>query len=347
MKKIMIISLLTLGLIACQANPSESPVKQETNENKERKESDSLSKEFEKVDLELYRVVIDNYASFTEMSLEEAQKVSLEGVKSGAYDYFYSGNDYEGVSAAYYDLNDDGIEELLIALRSGSSYYALIDLFTLVDGEVISLFTDEMSASAMYKRSGFSLLENGNLIYTTANGQGDRYGEIYELNEESMDYVETYGVSLTEGDFEIIEKELENKIDFSKLKWDVIGKEIEVTAYDDFMAGDYSAIEGIWANGYDNEWSVIKIEGNNFSYEDGSRLNIDFTKEYSDEASSTFNLMDEDGFGALLYFYPENSDIEFGDAFVPSDSKKKRFFVTQSDAPEEKDIYYKVSDLKD
>ena len=199
----------------------------------------------------------------------------------------------------------------------------------------------------MYKRSGFTLLENGNLIYTTASGQGDKYGEIYEVKEDKMEYVETYKVSLTEGDFEIIEKELENKLDMGALDWKAIEKEKDSTVYDDFMDGDFSAIEGIWKNGYDNEWSVIKIEGNEFFYEDGSRLNVDFIKEYSDEASSTFNLIDEDGFGALLYFYPENSDIDFGDEFVSSDTTKKRIFVTQSDAPEEKGIYYKVSDLKD
>lgn len=350
MKKIMIIPLLVLGLIACQANPTEGPVKKEANENtenKETKERDSLSEEFEEVDLKLYDELIENYASFTEMSLEEAENTSLEGVKRGAYDYFYSADLYEGISATYYDLNNDGVDELLIALRSDSSYYSLIDLFTIVDGEVISLFTDEMSADAMYKRSGYSLLENGNLIYMSANGQGEKYGEIYELNEESTEYVETYTVSLTEGNFEIIEKELENTLDINALDWDVVGKEKERTMYDDFLAGDFSAIEGIWKNGYDNEWSLVRIRGNEFTYEDGSRLNIDFLKDYSNEVSSVFNVMDEEGFGALLHFYPENNDIELGDVFVPSDSKKKRFFVTQSDAPEREAIYYKVSDLKE
>ena len=348
MKKIIIIPLLALGLIACQENTTESHVNNETNENKEVKENTSLNNEFEKADLELYNEVIDNYATFTEMSQEEAENASLEGVKSGAYDFFYSGNIFGGISVTYYDLNDDGIEELLIALRSDSGGYALIDLFTIVDGEVISLFTDEMSASAMYKRSGFSLLENGKLIYTTASGAGEKYGTIYELKEEEMEYLETYEVSTTEGDFEIIEKELENTLDIKTLDWNAIEKEKESTVYDDFVDGDFSAIEGIWENGYDNEGSLVRIEGNEFSYQDGSRVIIDFTKEYSDEESSVFNLMEEDGIGgASLFFYPENSEIEFGDEFVPSDSKKNRFFVTQTDAPEEKAIYYKVSDLND
>lgn len=351
MKKIIIIPLLALGLIACQANATESPVKKETNEtneNNEVNESNSPNNEFEKVDVALYDKVIDNYTTFTEMSLEEAENASLEGVKSGAYDYLYTGNIFEGISVTYYDLNDDGVEELLIALRTDSDGYALIDLFTIVDGEVISLFTDEMSASAMYKRSGFSLSENGNLIYTTASGAGERYGVIYELKKEEMEYVETYEVSLTEGDFEIIEKELENTLDIKALDWNAIEKEKERTVYDDFMDGDFSAIEGIWKNGYDNEGSLVRIEGNEFSYQDGSRLIIDFTIEDSDEESSIFNLMEEDGMGgASLFFYYENSEIEFGDEFIPSDAKKNRFFITQTDAPEEKAIYYKVSDLKD
>ncbi len=229
MNRIIIIALLALGLIACQANSAEGPVKKETNETNEKKkakENNSEKNVSEKVDLELYNAVIDNYITFTEMSLEEAENTSPEGVKSGAYEYFYSGNTFEGISVTYYDINDDGVEELLIALRSGIGSYALIDLFTIVDGEeVISLFTDEMSASVTYKRSGILLLENGNLIFTTASGAGEKYGTIYELNEEEMEYVEIYDVSLTEGDFEIIEKELENTLDIKALDWNAIEKE--------------------------------------------------------------------------------------------------------------------------
>src|SRR5699024_10605245 len=128
--------------------------------------------------------------------------------------------------------------------------------------------------------------ENGDLIYTTASGAGEKYGTIYKLKEEEMEYEETYEVSPTEGDFEIIEKELENTLDINVLDWNAIDKEKESAVYDDFMDGDFSAIEGIWENGYDNEGSQVRIEGNEFSYKDGSRLIIDFTKEYSDEESS-------------------------------------------------------------
>lgn len=57
--------------------------------------------------------------------------------------------------------------------------------------------------------------------------------------------------------------------------------------------------------------------------------------------------MDDEGFGELLYFYSENSDIEFDDVLVPSDTKQDRIFITQTDPPDEKGIYYKVSDLED
>src|SRR5690625_202640 len=223
MKKVIIIPLLALGLIACQANTAEGPVKE---------------------DLELYNEVIDNYITFTEMSLDEAENTPPKEVKSGAYEYFHSGNIFEGISVTYFDINDNGVEELLIALRSDRGSYALIYLFTIVDGEVISLFTDEMSASVRYKRSGISLLENGNLIYMTASGAGEKYGTIYELKEEQMEYVEIYDVSLTEGDFVIIEKELESTLDIKALDWNAIEK--ERTVYDDFIEGDFSAVEGTW-----------------------------------------------------------------------------------------------------
>src|SRR5690625_1867618 len=103
MKKIIIIPLLALGLIASQADTTEGPVKETnaTNENKEVKESNLLKNVFEKVDLELYNEVIDNYSIFPEMSLEEAENTSLEGVKSGAYGYFYNGDIFEGIYVTY------------------------------------------------------------------------------------------------------------------------------------------------------------------------------------------------------------------------------------------------------
>src|SRR5699024_7950617 len=123
----------------------------EVNENQEVNESNT--EKDDEVDLTLYDEAIDNYASFTEMTQEGAENTNLEYVKIGAYEYFYSGNIFEGISVTYDDINDDGVEELLVALHTGTGSYALIDLFTIVDGEVISLFTDEMSASVTYKRS--------------------------------------------------------------------------------------------------------------------------------------------------------------------------------------------------
>lgn len=218
MKKIIIIALLALGLIACQENTSEDPVEEtneinetaEANENEEGKKGNSLKNTFKKVDLALYDDVLDNYARFTEMSIDEIESATLEDVKRGAFDYFYSSKDFEGIFGAYYDLNDNGVKELLLALRYDEGGHVLIDLYTIVDGEVVSLFTDDMSAAAMYKRSGYNVLENGKLIYATASGAGDKYGIIYELQEEVGEYVEIYEVSTEEGDFSIIEKELEN-----------------------------------------------------------------------------------------------------------------------------------------
>lgn len=347
MKKILIITLLAVGLAACQENTSEEPVKDDTSERLEVEENESTKQEVEKIDITLYDPIIDDYAAFTEMTLEEAEQSSLEKVKSGAYDYFYSQDQYEGISVAYADLNGNGVEELFVALRSDADHYALIDQFSILDGKVISLFTDEMSGDASYKRSGYLLLENGQPVYTTTVGAGERYGIIYELNEE-MEYVKAYEASLTEGDFDVIEKELENSMDLAELDWQTIGETREASDYEQFVAGDFSAIEGIWENGYDNEGSTVKIEGNDFLYQDGSRVIIDFNENQSDAQSSNFNLIEEDGIGgAALFYYPEGKEIEFMNEVIPSDPKKKRFFVTQSDAPEEQAIYYKVSDLEE
>src|SRR5699024_517363 len=113
------------------------------------------------------------------------------------------------------------------------------------------------------------------------------------------------------------------------------------TVFDELMDGDYSALEGTWESGY----GQVKIEGNDFFDEEGNRLIIDHPQKYDDEEAIGFNIMPEDGIGgAALVFYPENTDLEFRDELVPSDTTKHRFFITQSDPPEEDAIYYKVSD---
>lgn len=350
MKKLMIMPLLILMLVACQSNTLEEAAEKETNETEENEHTNEKnSEEEEAVDLSLYEEVVKEYEKLTEMPLEEAHDENFEYVKSGAVYNIYDDSLYEGVSASYYDLNDDGVDELIIALsfQSGVGSYSLIDLYTIVDGELVSIFTDDMSMAATYKRSGYSLLKNGDLIYTTASGQGERFGEFYELDEETMEYVQTYVVSDEEGDFEQIEEELENNLDFTTLEWETIGKEKVRTAYDNFLIGDYSALEGIWENSH--EGSQVTIKGNKLTYMNGDKSSLDFSNEYSDETSYIFNVSVnyEKQLPPLLTFYPENMEIKLGEPVLPSDTKQSRFTITEAGAPGEEDVYYKVSDLED
>lgn len=355
MKKLMMIPLLTLMLVACQSNTVEEAVEKEaadteekeTNENQ--KVNEEKAEEEQAVDLTLYDEVIKEYEKLTETPLEEVEDESFEYVKDGALYNIYDASLYDGVSATYYDINDDGVDELIITLsfQEGVGSYTLVDLYTIVDDQLVSIFTDDMSMDATAKRSGFSLLENGNLIYTTASGQGERHGEFYELNEEAMEYIETYVVSDTEGDFEKIEKELENKIDFTALDWDNLEGKTERTVYEDFKEDDFSALEGVWENSH--EGSQVTINGNELTYTNRDKSILDFSNEYSDETSYVFNVSveDENQFSPLLTFYPENIEIRLGEPVLPSDTKQSRFTITEAGAPSEEDVYYKVSDLED
>src|SRR5699024_2750413 len=159
----------------------------------------------------------------------------------------------------------DGVEELLISLESDLGDNVLVDVYSIVDGEVVSLLTDEISEKVHYKRSYLSLIEGGKVVYSTVNGQGDKYGTIYELNDQALKYEESYDVSMTDGDFAVIEKELDKEIDISEFDWEGIGKERERTVYDNFMNGDFSKIEGIWENPHYPEGSKIKIEAGKLS----------------------------------------------------------------------------------
>lgn len=355
MKKLMIMPLLTFMLVACQSNTVEEAVEKEANNTEEQatnetevdqKVDEENDKEEQAVDLTLYDDVIKEYEQLTEMSMEEAENASFDYVKSGGLYYFYEGGIHEGVSAAYYDLNGDGVDELIITLGLQGSH-SLIDLYSIVDGELVSIFTDEMSGSAMLKRSGYSLTKNGNLIYTTASGQGERFGEFYELDEETMEYVESYVVSDEAGDFEKIEKELENDLDLTTLEWENLENKTGQIVYENFQEGDYSALEGVWENSH--EESQVTIKGDELTYVDGRKSTLDFSNEYSDETLYVFNVSveDENQLPPLLTFYPENIEIKLGEPVLPSDTNQSRFTITEAGAPSEEDIYYKVSDVED
>lgn len=352
MKKLLMIPLLVLLLVACQSKTVEEAVEKEAAETEEKEANENKNvneenaEEDQAVDLTLYDEVIKEYEKLTETPLEEAEDENFEYVKTGALYNIYDASLYDGISAAYYDLNDDGVDELIITLRSQESSYTLVDLYTIVDDELVSIFTDDMSMDATAKRSGFSLLENGNLIYTTASGQGERHGEFYELNEETMEYVETYVVSDEAGDFEKIEKELENDLDLTTLEWDNLEGETERTVYEDFKEDDFSALEGVWENSH--EGSQVTIKGNELTYVDGAKSLLELSEEHSDETSYVFNVSveDENQFPPLLTFYPENIEIKLGEPVLPSDTEQSRFTITEAGAPSEEDIYYKVSDLE-
>jgi len=344
MKKLWMMPLLILILAACQSNTVEEAEKHDRNEVNEQEENQNENNEETEVaaDLSLYDHVLKEYEALTEMSMEEAENASFDYVKSGGLFYFYEGGIHEGLSAAYYDLNGDGVDELIITLGPQGSH-SLIDLYSIVDGQLVSIFTDDMSAAAMMKRSGYSLTKKGNLIYMTASGQGDRYGKMYELNEATMEYVEIYRVSQAEGDFAEIEKELENKIDFASLDWERLENKAGRMIYESFQSGDYAALEGVWENG--NEESVT-IKGNEITFMDGRKLSFALADEYSDEKSYHFavSVENENDFPPRLIYYPENMEIKLGEPVLLSDTNQSRITITYAGAPGEEDVFYKVSE---
>lgn len=330
-------------MIACQENTFNERV-EKTYEN----ENESYINSINKFDLTKYDEVKDNYARFTEISIDDIDNITLEFVKMGAIDYFYRSNEIVGIFYTHFDINNDETEELLIGLRNNEGTYELIDLYTIINNEVISLFDDNMSTASTYKRSSYMFSNTGKLIYTTASGSGEKYGIIYELQDEVGAFEKVYEVTTENGDFSIIKKELVNALDINELNWEIIGNENQRTVYDQFLTGDFTAIEGFWKNSYDHEGSLVKIKGNTLTYENGDQIILEFVNNYSNETFIVFNLIDQVNMsGASLYFYPAHSEIDWQGTIFPSEVEKDRIFVTQTEPPSEEGIYYKVGDPDD
>lgn len=343
MKKLLIIPFLLFGLVACQQQEQGEEVDKQENVTEEEQFENEVEEETE-IDLSLYDKVIDDYARFSGLDPGEVEAFSSEFVKSGAYDYFNTWKLYEGISVTHYDLTDNGVEELIVSLRIDDEAYILIDLYTIVDGELFSLFTDELSDDVQHIRSTYFLLDNGKLVNTAIVGQGEEAGIIYEIDEEKMEYVESYKGFTEDGDFDVIEEALEDKISFADLPWEAIEAERKLTVHQQFLAGDFSELMGVW----ENESGQVTISEDKIEFSSGGSMDIRFNADNSGGESAVFlGLMSEDGIGgAGLIFFPAGYEIilmEDGEP-VPSNVNEHKFYIGQDAFATEDEIFYKVSD---
>ena len=237
--------------------------------------STTSTSEEKKPDYTLYNTVLKEYAKVLDGSPASPTEVnSKANLKNG------HPNEYSGLQYSLYDLDQDGTDELLIALKTYSNYYDLLDIRTLKNGEVIRLTNAENNLDFIGERVHFNPLENGYFQLSTRVSINQIQLKLYKLNQNGtrLDLV-------IESDTEEGLGTKPPSLDIRSFSWksvtSLINGEITLPSESKGMDisaiqnGDFSSVAGTWRNGTGIEFTFDK----NGLVSDHSKVSIEHAKE--------------------------------------------------------------------
>ena len=180
MKKFLLATtlLLTLVLGGCQYLPwnksAETP-------------SDSTSETSvatPEIDYSSYNKVLDDYEKVAKGTLPTGMDVNLLASQVKSSQGFYTDVVYHKT-----DLNNDGVDELLLALEMKSGKRSLLDIRTLKDGKVIRLTNQENRLDQIGERMIVGILPDNSLLYRGAGTATSHIYAHYQFSEDGQSLV--------------------------------------------------------------------------------------------------------------------------------------------------------------
>ena len=182
MKKFLLATtlLLTLVLGGCQYLPWNKSA-----ETPSASTSDTSAASPE-IDYSQYNKVLDDYEKVAKGTLSTGMDVNPLAGQVKSSQVFYTDVVYHKT-----DLNNDGVDELLLALKMKSGEKSLLDVRTLKDGKVIRLTNQENRLDQIGERMTVGILPDSSLLY---RGAGTAMSHIYAHYQFSED-----GQSLVKG----------------------------------------------------------------------------------------------------------------------------------------------------
>ena len=278
MKKLLFLfsaSILTISLLtACQHQSENTPSASSEVTTSSSSSSTSTSEE-KKTDYTLYNTVLKEYAKVLDGSPASHTEVNSKANLKNTYP-----NEYSGLQYSLYDLDQDGADELLIALKTYSNYYDLLDIRTLKNGEVIRLTNAENNLDFIGERVHFNPLENGYFQLSTRVSANQIQVKLYKLNQDR-----TQLELVSESDTEEGLGTKPPSLDIRSFSWKSVtslingetslpseSKGMDISA---IQNGDFSSVIGTWRNGTGIEFTFDK----NGLVSDHSKVSIEYAKE--------------------------------------------------------------------
>ena len=180
MKKFLLATMLLLTLVlgGCQYLPwnksAETP-------------SDSTSDTSvatPEIDYSQYNKVLDDYEKVAKGTLPTGMEVNPLASQVKSSQGFYTDVVYHKT-----DLNNDGVDELLLALEMKSGEKSLLDIRTLKDGKVIRLTNQENRLDQIGERMTVGILPDNSLLYRGAGTATSHIYAHYQFSEDGQSLV--------------------------------------------------------------------------------------------------------------------------------------------------------------
>ena len=307
MKKLFLFSINILAisiLTACQ-HQSESISSASSEAIASSTSSTSSTSEEKKPDYTLYNPVLKEYAKVLDGSSTSHTEVNSKANLKNGYP-----NEYSGLQYSLYDLDQDGTDELLIALKTYSNYYDLLDIRTLKNGDVIRLTNAENKLDFIGERVHFNPLEDGYFQLSTRVSYNQIQLQLYKLNQDGTQ-LELVRESDTEEDLGTKPP----SIDIRSFSWKSVtslingettlpseSKGMDISS---IQNGDFSSVSGTWRNGTGIQLTFDK----NGLVSDKSKISIEHAKEIDHYLKASFASKDGGAGGAAFAFLPSGIPI--------------------------------------
>ena len=277
MKKLFLfnISILAISILtACQPQ-SEKTSSISSEAITSSTSSTTSTSEEKKTDYSLYNTVLKEYAKVLDGSTASPTEINSKANLKNTYPKEYSGLQY-----SLYDLDQNGKDELLVALKTDSNYYDLLDIRTLKNDEVIRLTNAENNLDFIGERVHFNPLENGYFQLSTRVSTNQIQVKLYKLNQDG-----TQLELISESDTEEGLGTKPPSLDIRSFSWksvtSLINEESSLPSKKKGMDisaiqnGDFSSVAGTWRNPTGIEFTFDK----NGLVSDHSKVSIEHAKE--------------------------------------------------------------------
>ena len=302
MKKLFLfnISILAISILtACQPQ-SEKTSSISSEAITSSTSSTTSTSEEKKTDYSLYNTVLKEYAKVLDGSTASPTEINSKANLKNTYPKEYSVLQY-----SLYDLDQNGTDELLVALKTDSNYYDLLDIRTLKNDEVIRLTNTENNLDFIGERVHFNPLENGYFQLSTRVSTNQIQVKLYKLNQDG-----TQLELISESDTEEGLGTKPPSLDIRSFSWksvtNLISEESSLPSESKGMDisaiqnGDFSSVAGTWKNPTGIEFTFDK----NGLVSDHSKISIEYAKEIDHYLKANILPKDRGAGGSALAFLP-------------------------------------------